>query len=79
VPRPRDDEVIMLASFYERGFGLPLHLFMRGLLHYYQGEIQNLHPNAILHIVCFIMLCEAFMGSIPTRSCGSTSSVLGCP
>jgi hypothetical protein len=39
VPHPRDDEVIMLASLYERGFGLPFHLFMCGLLHYYQVEI----------------------------------------
>jgi hypothetical protein len=73
VPRPRDDEVIVLASFYERGFGMPLHPFMRGLLHYYQVEIQNLHPNVVLHIGCFIMLCEAFMGIDSTRSCGGTS------
>lgn len=39
VPRPGDDEVVVLASFYERGFGLPLHPFMRGLLHHYQLEI----------------------------------------
>jgi hypothetical protein len=35
VPHPRDDEVVVLTSFYERGFGLPLHPFMCGLLHYY--------------------------------------------
>jgi hypothetical protein len=61
----RNKEVVVLASFYECGFGLPLHRFVRGLLHYYKLEIQNLHPNTILHIVCFIMLCEAFMGIDP--------------
>jgi hypothetical protein len=35
VVHPRDDEVVVLASFYERGFGLPLQPFVRGLLHYY--------------------------------------------
>lgn len=27
-PAPYDGEVVVLASFYERGFGLPLHLFV---------------------------------------------------
>jgi hypothetical protein len=65
VPHPGDDEVVVLASFYERGFGLPLHPSMRGLLNYYQLEVKNLHPNAILHIAFFIMLQEAFMGINP--------------
>lgn len=73
VPRHRDDEVIVFAYFYERGFGSPLHRLVHGLLHYYQVEIQNLHPNVVLHIGCFIMLCEAFMGIDSTRSCGGTS------
>jgi hypothetical protein len=65
MPHPRDDEMVMLASFYGCGFDLPLHPFVRGLLHYYQLEVQNLRPNAILHIVCFITPCEAFMGIDP--------------
>lgn len=59
---PHDGEVVVLASFYERDFGLPLHLFMRGLLFYYGLELQNFHPNSVLHIVCFITLCEAYLG-----------------
>jgi hypothetical protein len=35
VPRPRDDEVVVLASFYEREFDLPLHPFMRRVVHNY--------------------------------------------
>ena len=31
----RDNEVVVLASFYERGFGLPQHHSMRGILDYY--------------------------------------------
>jgi hypothetical protein len=32
VPCPGDSEVVMLASFYERGFDLPLHHFVCVLL-----------------------------------------------
>lgn len=61
VPLPQDNEVVMLTPFYECGFGLPLHPFIRGLLFFYGLEIQNLHPNFILHMECFITLCEAFL------------------
>ncbi|WVZ84997.1 hypothetical protein U9M48_031962 [Paspalum notatum var. saurae] len=64
-PSPRGDKVVVLAPFYERGFGLPLHPFMRGLLFFYGLEIQHLNPNAILHMACFITLCEAFLGIEP--------------
>jgi hypothetical protein len=57
--------VVMLAFFYERGFGLPLHPFVHGLLHYYLVVIQNCYPNVVLHIACFITLYEAFMGIDP--------------
>jgi hypothetical protein len=40
-----DDEVVVLASFYERDFRLPLHSFVRGLLFYYNIELQYLRPN----------------------------------
>lgn len=35
----RDDKVMVLASIYERGFGLPLHPFVWGLLFYYGLEL----------------------------------------
>jgi hypothetical protein len=31
--------VVVLVSFYERGFGLPLHSFVQGLLFYYKLEL----------------------------------------
>ncbi|KAJ1262321.1 hypothetical protein BS78_09G097600 [Paspalum vaginatum] len=64
-PDPHGDEVVVLVPFYEHGFGLPLHPFVRGLLFFYGLEIQHLNPNAILHMACFIMLCEAFLGIAP--------------
>jgi hypothetical protein len=55
----------MLASFYERGFGLPLHPFMWGLLFFNGSEIQNLHTSSVLHITCFITICKAYFGMEP--------------
>jgi hypothetical protein len=69
-PLPRDGDVMVLASFYERGFRLRMQLFMQGLLFYYGLELQNLYPNTILHIACFIMLCEAYLGMPPEREIG---------
>jgi hypothetical protein len=65
MPLPRDDEVVVLALFYKRGIGFPLHPFVQGLLFFYGLEIQNLYPNSVLHMACFITLCEAFMGIDP--------------
>jgi hypothetical protein len=76
---PRDGEVVMLSSFYERSFVLPLHLFVRRLLFFCGLEIQNLHPNSILHIACFITLCEASLGFESPGNCGGTCSAHGCP
>jgi hypothetical protein len=67
VSLPRDNKVMVLAPFYERGFGLPLYPFVRGLLFFYGLEVQNLHPNSILYMACFITLCAAFLGIDPHR------------
>lgn len=65
MPRPQNDEVVVPASFFECRFRLPLHPFMQGSLFFYMLEIQNLHPNSILHIACFITLCEVYIGMEP--------------
>jgi hypothetical protein len=59
---PRDDEVVVLVPFYEHEFEHPLYPFVWGLLLFYGLEIQNLHPNSVLHMACFITLCEEFLG-----------------
>lgn len=55
----------MVASFYEHDFGLPLHpaRVMVALL-LWVGAPESL-PENILHIACFIMLCEAYLGIEP--------------
>ena len=62
---PHDGKVVVLSSFYEHGFRLPLHPFVWGLLFYYGLELQNLHPNIVLHIACFTTLCEAYLSMSP--------------
>jgi hypothetical protein len=65
LPAPRDGYVVSFAHFNERWFGMPPHLFFRGLLHHYQIELRHLNPNGIQQIASFIALCEGFLGIEP--------------
>ena len=62
---PPEGYVVSFALFHERGFIVPAHKFLRGLLDYYQVELQHLNPNGIQHIAAFIALCEGFLGISP--------------
>jgi len=64
-PDPRAGEVVVFEDFFKRGFGVPVHPFLQGLLLYYEIGICNLHPNSILLVATFIHLCEAFVGIEP--------------
>ena len=56
-PLPPEGYVVSFAQFHERGFTIPAHKFLRGLLDYYQVELQHLTPNRIQHMEAFIALC----------------------
>ena len=60
-----DSYVVSFTYFHERGFMTPAHKFLRGLLHYYKIEVQQLYPNGIQHMAAFITLCEGFLGISP--------------
>ena len=64
-PDPRAGEIVVFDDFFKRGFGIPVHPFLQGLLLYYEIGIYNLHPNSILLISTFIHLCEAYVGIEP--------------
>src|ERR1043165_7559654 len=64
-PAQAADERVCFQAFFPRGFSLPLHPFVRGLLYSYRLQLHDLTPNGILHIACFITLCEAFLGVYP--------------
>jgi hypothetical protein len=55
----------MFLAFLLRGISLPTHEFLRGLLFVYGVQLHQLTPNSILHIACFISLCESFLGIDP--------------
>jgi hypothetical protein len=54
--------IVASVAFYERGFGVPSHRFLRLLLQFYSLELHHLTPFGILHIAVFVTLCEAYMG-----------------
>jgi hypothetical protein len=65
IPKPRDGFWVMFFAFLLRGLSLPAHEFLRGLLFVYGVQLHQLTPNSILHIACFITLCESFLGIDP--------------
>jgi len=46
-PVPPEGYVISFAIFHERGFAVPTHRFLQGLLDYYEVELQHLTPNGV--------------------------------
>jgi hypothetical protein len=55
----------MFFDFLLRGLSLSAHEFLRRLLFIYIVQLHQLTPNSILYIVCFITLCESFLGIEP--------------
>jgi hypothetical protein len=64
---PTEDvkEQVVFASFFKRGFNLPVGDFFRGLLYYYTLELVHLVPNSITVVSTFIQFCEAYLGISP--------------
>jgi hypothetical protein len=62
IPKPPSGFRVMFFYFLLRGLSLPAHEFLHGLLFVYDVQLHQLTPNSILHIACFITLCESFLG-----------------
>jgi hypothetical protein len=65
VPQPPPGFRVIFIACLLRGLSLPPHPFLRGLLFAYGIQLHDLNPNTILHIACFITLCECFLGIEP--------------
>jgi hypothetical protein len=65
IPRPPPGFRVIFIAFLLRGLSFPPHPFLRGLLFAYGIQLHDLNPNTILHIACFITLCECFLGIEP--------------
>jgi hypothetical protein len=55
----------MFVAFLLCGLSLPAHKFLCGLLFIYGVQLHQRTSNSILHIACFITLCESFLGTDP--------------
>jgi hypothetical protein len=58
-------EQVIFASFFERGFNLPVGDFFCGLIYCYQLELVHLVPNSITVVLTFIHFCESYLGISP--------------
>jgi hypothetical protein len=56
---------VMFLAFLLHGLSFPAHEFLRGLLFMCGVQLHQLTPNSILHIACFVTLCESFLGIKP--------------
>jgi hypothetical protein len=56
---------VMFLAFLLCGLSLPAHEFLHGLLFVYGMQLHQLMPNSILHMACFVTLCESFLGINP--------------
>jgi hypothetical protein len=65
VPKPPEGYRVMFLTFSLCSLSLPTHKFLRGLLFVYGMQLHQLTPNSILHIACFVTLCESFLGIDP--------------
>ena len=61
-PTPRGDGLVVFEDYFYRGFGVPIHPFLRGLIDYYGIGLCNLSPNSIIHVSVFIHFYEAYLG-----------------
>jgi hypothetical protein len=65
IPSPPAGFRVMFVAFLLHDLSLPTNEFLRGLLFMYGVQLHQLTPNSLLHIACFITLCEAFLGIDP--------------
>jgi hypothetical protein len=59
IPKPPGGYRVMFLAFLLRSLSLPAYEFLRGLLFVYSVQLHQLTLNSILHIACFITLCES--------------------
>ena len=64
-PHPPSGFRVTFVDFLIRGFSIPVHEFLRGLLFIYGIQLHQLTPNSLLHISIFVTLCECFLGIHP--------------
>ncbi|KAK1670535.1 hypothetical protein QYE76_058694 [Lolium multiflorum] len=64
-PHPPSGFQVTFIDFLIRGFSIPVHEFLCGLLFIYGIQLHQLTPNSLLHISIFVTLYECFLGIHP--------------
>jgi hypothetical protein len=65
-------EQVVFASFFERGFTIPVGDFFRGLLYYYNLELVHLLPNSITIVSTLFIFVRCIWEYRLTYCCGGT-------
>lgn len=60
------NERVILTQFLERGVSLPNHPFLQQVLSYFCTQLHHLMHNGVVHLSCFVTLCEACLGIEPS-------------
>jgi hypothetical protein len=58
-------EFVVYVPFLISGLAHPISPFFRGLLDFYNLNLNHLNPNSILQISIFVHFCEAYLGILP--------------
>jgi hypothetical protein len=61
IPKPPSGYRVMFLAFLMCGISFPAHEFLCELLFVYGVQLHQLMPNSILHVACFVTLCESFL------------------
>ena len=65
MPLPHNEEYVLFASHLERGLFPPIHPFLGKLLVFYGIQLHHFTPDSIMHISCYITLCEGYFNIHP--------------
>lgn len=57
--------MVSFVAFHLLGFGMPVHRFLREVLHHYGVSLHELSPNGIQQMAAFVALCGGFLGINP--------------
>ena len=68
IPTPEPGKRVVFIPHFLRRLGFPHHPFVCGLMFYCGLDFHDLAPNSFLHILAFIVVCEALLCIPPTSA-----------
>jgi hypothetical protein len=68
VPTVDGSTMVYFESHLVAGLGLPPNKFLVVIMNFLGCELVHFNPNAIAALICFIMMCECWLGISPDTS-----------